>query len=179
MRASAFEFRYRFFVIALIFCAGFAWQWVGSDLPSSGEIAANALGQRSRFAVQMVFLLGALISAAAAFLRTWATAYLKGGVVHDMALHSEQLIADGPYRYVRNPLYLGLILLGIGMGVLAALPGFCILVLGLTLFSLRLIGREEQYSQHQRGEAGLARGLCAREYLVYAQQRGFCRAGRG
>jgi len=45
-----------------------------------------------------------------------AEAYLHSSVVHDSQLHSDRLVADGPYRRVRNPLYLGNILLAFGLG---------------------------------------------------------------
>ena len=52
----------------------------------------------------------------AGLLRTWAAAYLHSDVVHDLKLHSEKLVADGPYRFMRNPLYLGSLMLTIGIG---------------------------------------------------------------
>src|SRR5262249_49124499 len=58
------------------------------------------------FWLRMIFGCGALLVFLAAALRTWATAYLRAEVVHDASQHSEALVADGPYRYVRNPLYL-------------------------------------------------------------------------
>jgi protein-S-isoprenylcysteine O-methyltransferase Ste14 len=51
--------------------------------------------------------------------------------------------ADGPYRYLRNPLYLGAILIALGLGLTASRLGFGLLVGAITAFTLRLIGREE------------------------------------
>ncbi len=58
-------------------------------------------------------------------------------------LHTSRLVADGPYRYVRNPLYFGNILLAIGFGLMSSRIGFAILVLGMIFFDYRLILREE------------------------------------
>jgi protein-S-isoprenylcysteine O-methyltransferase Ste14 len=46
---------------------------------------------------------GALLVFLAAMIRTWGAAYLRTDVVHDTAQHSKALVADGPFRYVRNP----------------------------------------------------------------------------
>jgi phospholipid methyltransferase len=58
-------------------------------------------------------------------------------------MHTSRLVTDGPYRYVRNPLYFGNILLAIGFGLMASRIGFAILVLGIIAFDYRLILREE------------------------------------
>ena len=55
---------------------------------------------------RIVIVAGALLVFLAAGLRTWGAAYLRTEVVHDTAQHSEALVADGPFRYTRNPLYL-------------------------------------------------------------------------
>jgi hypothetical protein len=47
----------------------------------------------------------------AALSRTWASAYLKSDVVYASALKTAALVADGPYRHTRNPLYLGNVLM--------------------------------------------------------------------
>jgi len=85
----------------------------------------------------------AAAAVSAALLRTWAAAYLQSEVVHDSRLHAERLVADGPYRHVRNPLYLGGILMAIGFGLLASRVGSLVIVIGLTIFYYRLIRREE------------------------------------
>lgn len=45
-----------------------------------------------------------MLVGAAAEIRTWATAYLGSEIVFDLNLHTNRLVADGPYRYVGNPL---------------------------------------------------------------------------
>jgi hypothetical protein len=69
-----------------------------------------------------------------------ASAYLRADVVQDPNLHAEKVLADGPYRYVRNPLY---ILVAIGMGLLASRLEFAFIVLGMLVFCLWLIGLED------------------------------------
>jgi hypothetical protein len=64
--------------------------------------------------------------------------------VHDTAQHSEALVADGPFRYTRNPLYLATLLMAAGIGVLASRSGFVFLVLANWIFVYRLILREER-----------------------------------
>lgn len=77
-------------------------------------------------------------------MRTWGAAYLRSEVVHDSNLRNETLVADGPFRYVRNPLYFGNVLLAAGMGLFASRLGWLILALGMVVFVYRLIGREER-----------------------------------
>src|SRR5437762_991818 len=56
---------------------------------------------------RIVILAGAFLAFLSAGLRTWAAAYLRTYIVHDTSQHSDALIADGPFRYTRNPLYFG------------------------------------------------------------------------
>jgi protein-S-isoprenylcysteine O-methyltransferase Ste14 len=61
-------------------------------------------------------------------------------------------MADGPYRYVRNPLYLGLWFMVAALAFLMPPTGApCALVL-LTFFLLRLILSEEAFLSAQLGE---------------------------
>jgi len=159
LRATEFEFRYRFFIIAAVFFGGF-WCYavdhvnvsqmlVERFLPHTAETGALT----ERHLVQILLGMGALLTILAALIRTWAAAYLQSEVVHDSTLHAEGLVADGPYRHVRNPLYLGGVLFAIGFGMAASRLGFVVIVGGLTLFYYRLIAREESKLKETQGES--------------------------
>jgi len=79
---------------------------------------------RDRHVLQAIFAFGAVLTVLAALVRTWAAAYLRSEVIHDSKLHGEGLVADGPYRYVRNPLYLGSVLFAVGFAMGSQPPGF-------------------------------------------------------
>jgi protein-S-isoprenylcysteine O-methyltransferase Ste14 len=154
LQASEFEFRYRsplnFVHFAIAFLAYYVddinvvqavvWWFAGSD------------EERARTLSHLIFGLGALLVFLAALIRTWAAAYLGSHIVHDRNLRANAIVADGPFRYLRNPLYLGTFLLSVGLGLLTSRLGFVILVGGAIIRILRLIGREEAILQAEQGE---------------------------
>jgi protein-S-isoprenylcysteine O-methyltransferase Ste14 len=151
MRATEFEFRYRFWFIFLLFWAAFAAYAI--DPLNAGKALVRAFGAgEGSPAFRAVFFLAPLLIGLAALIRTWASAYLQSEKVHDPNLRTEGVVADGPYRYLRNPLYFGNLLLAVGMGLLMSRLGFAIVVLGHALFLLRLIGREESELLATQGE---------------------------
>jgi protein-S-isoprenylcysteine O-methyltransferase Ste14 len=158
MRATEFEFRHRFWIIGLIFNAAFFCyafdhtnvSWYLVRLISAGRIGPDF--SRGQLLLRLLYIFAGLVVGAAAALRTWASAYLKAEVVLDSGLHSETLVADGPYRYLRNPLYLGTILCAVGMGLLASRTGFLLLVSAIAVFMYRLMLREEAALLAQQGE---------------------------
>jgi protein-S-isoprenylcysteine O-methyltransferase Ste14 len=105
---------------------------------------------------RILIAVGALLVFLAAAIRTWGAAYLRTDVVHDTAQHSEALVADGPFRYVRNPLYFANLPMAAGIGVLASRSGFVLLVLANWIFVYRLIFREEKALQENQGGSYLA-----------------------
>ncbi len=155
MRASEFEFRRRgwfFFALFLLTFGSYALQPVNSAewlLRVTGRVAPPAWGGAGR----CIFALGALLIGLGAWLRTWGTAYLHKEVVRDKVVRADRLVADGPYRFVRNPLYLGNILLAIGFAPMAPPLGAVVLVGGMVFLVLRLIGREEAALLEKQGEA--------------------------
>jgi protein-S-isoprenylcysteine O-methyltransferase Ste14 len=165
MRATEIEFRARFWFIGGIFWLGFTCY--SFDHRTAGVALARLLWGRTfnpglpsgMRALHIVFAFAALLCVLCAVIRTWAAAYLHSAIVHDHALHSEKLVADGPFRYVRNPLYLGGVLLAAGMGLLASRLGWCVMTLGLLLFYYRLIFREEAALTASQGES--FRAYCA------------------
>jgi protein-S-isoprenylcysteine O-methyltransferase Ste14 len=147
MRATEFEFRHRFWIITACFVLAVVSGAVDHTLLANtlltwlSRATGRALTTVSGF--RALFGVAALIGIAGGLVRTWAAAYLRASVVHDSRLHSDVLVADGPYRHMRNPLYLGTFLLGVSIGFLLSRLGFVVLVVGLFVFTLRLIGREE------------------------------------
>ena len=72
-----------------------------------------------------------------------------------------RLVTDGPFRYTRNPGYLGLTMLYAGIAVLRnALWAILPLPLVLYVIQRQVIGREERYLERTFGE----------EYLAYKAQ---------
>lgn len=101
----------------------------------------------------ILLAVGTAFTALAALIRTWAGAYLHSSIIHDAGLHGEQLVADGPYRHLRNPLYLGNMFLAVGVGFLASRSGFVVIVLGMLLIVYRLLLREEPTLLASQGES--------------------------
>ena len=160
MRATDFEFRYRFWIIGAIIWCGFGLYVFDHTNVAVAMAAplARWTGWREELLVRGLFAFGALLTVMAALIRTWACSILRTEIVHAGAVHSERLVADGPYRHVRNPLYLGTTLLTLGMGLMASRAGYAFLVLGVLIFDLRLIGREE-------AELSESQGASYRDYL--------------
>jgi protein-S-isoprenylcysteine O-methyltransferase Ste14 len=166
MRASEFEFRHRFWFIAgSFFLAFFAYNLDHRNLAvemlrvaHGGGFDAESPGGRNE--VRLVFACGAGLVVLAAWLRTWATAYLTSDVVHDSELRQDALVADGPYRFVRNPLYLGLFVMALGMALFNSRLGAAFLLATLGVFGMRLIGLEEERLLVSSGEG--YRAYCAR-----------------
>jgi protein-S-isoprenylcysteine O-methyltransferase Ste14 len=102
---------------------------------------------------RLVIAIGALLVFLGATIRTWGAAYLRTDVVHDKAQHSETLVADGPFRYTRNPLYFASLPMAAGIGILASRAGFVFLVLANWIFVYRLIFREEEALHKTQGES--------------------------
>jgi len=139
----------------VIYFAGFALSaldhisfitWLRQLLGIPGNSAQAIMFART------VIVIGAALVFAAAALRTWGAAYLRTSIVHDTNQHSEAVVADGPFRYTRNPLYLASVLMATGIRVLASRTGFVLIVLGNWIFVYRLIVREEEALLGSQGD---------------------------
>ena len=154
--ASDFEFKHRFWIIGAIYWMSFSLYSI--DHQNSGHVLAQWLANlrgasNSPLDHRLVFAAAALLAAIASLIRTWGTAYLQPEVMVSGCVQTSRLVADGPYRFVRNPLYLGNILLALGMGLMASRLGLAVLALGNTVFVYRLIFREEAALQAVQGES--------------------------
>jgi protein-S-isoprenylcysteine O-methyltransferase Ste14 len=111
-------------------------------------------------AFDLVLVLGILFAGTGAWLRTWGSAYLGADVMRDTRLRGETVVADGPYRYMRNPLYVGAWVHTLALALLMPASGAVFTVAAVVLFELRLILGEEAFLRSELGEAYAA--YCAR-----------------
>lgn len=161
MRATKFEFEQRFWIIAAIYALGFwlsAFDPIGVTTVLRNLVAPSIPPGSAQATIfkQIVIMAGALLVLLTAALRTWGAAYLSTSVVHDTGQHSETLVADGPFRYTRNPLYFANLPMAAGIGVMASRLGWIFLVAANWLFVYRLILREEEALRKSQGESYLA-----------------------
>ena len=103
-------------------------------------------------ATPIVIVFGALIALAGAVLRVWGTAYLGYSTVHHGEMQAGAVMADGPYRYLRNPLYLGGWCMMLAIALLMPPSGALFSIVLLTIFFLRLILGEEAFLGKQLGQ---------------------------
>ena len=92
----------------------------------------------------LLLWVAAALALAAYIVRAWGTAYLHWTIVQAPDAHVDRLIVAGPFRYVRNPLYDGNLLLALGMGLVATPLGFAILMVGNVAVVVLLAGEERR-----------------------------------
>ncbi len=160
MRATKLEFRLRLVIIALILALGFWSPWIEAvhlgrriALLEWLALGLSRLGLlRFTVASPAVILAGAAIAALAVILRVWGTAYMGHGIVAHAEMQAGRIMADGPYRFARNPLYLGTWFMTIAMAFVMPPTGALFAVLLVGFFLLRLILGEEVFLASQLGE---------------------------
>ena len=164
MKATKWEYRFRFLLHGLIYATGLiapwdllagsnrswdtirTWQFVAAYLNRGGLLGFSA-------ATIAVLVAGVVLTTLGALVRTWGAAYLGAGVVHHGGMVSSTVVAAGPYRFVRNPLYLGTVLHTLGLCLLMPPTGAVFAVVATVVLQLRLIGAEEPFLRHELGES--------------------------
>ncbi len=158
MKAEQLAFRFRVFIFVFLYLIGFLPPWeFRSGHQSTLWLAASTLlalsGWISLAAATVAVTLVSLASLVlGAILRVWGTAYLGSGVMRGAAMQSEDFVAAGPYRYVRNPLYLGSWLLALGVSVLMPPSGAAFFLVAFSVFVLLLIRAEERFLSTKQGD---------------------------
>ncbi len=162
LRATALEYRYRYLVHGLVYTLGLAAPWHSPiwgclQNGSTWFLASNSSAKPSyqNFAVDWnLILIGILIFAVAgAALRVWGAAYLGANTVHRGAMEGDRMIATGPYRYTRNPLYLGTLLNTVAVCMLMRPEAAVLTFILILIIQFRLIAREEPYLLDSLGGA--------------------------
>lgn len=160
MGATAIEFRLRMLINAVIVVLGLWAPWIGEwgvgRRISLLEWLALELS-RTRLlsftlATPLVIVLAALLAAIGMILRIWGSAYLSPATVINPEMLARGVMADGPYRYVRNPLYLGVWFMIAAMSFIMPVTGAPVTMILLTIFLTRLILCEEAFLASRLGE---------------------------
>jgi protein-S-isoprenylcysteine O-methyltransferase Ste14 len=160
MGATRIEFRLRMAIMAILITLGYWAPWIkgwgiGTRIPlmmglalvfsRSGLLSFSA-------AMRLVIVLAALIAAKGVVFRLWGSAYLGPATVLHHQMKAGALIAEGPYRYVRNPLYIGLWSMVAAMAFLMPTTGAIFILIAVPLFLLRLTLGEEAFLKGEFGQ---------------------------
>jgi protein-S-isoprenylcysteine O-methyltransferase Ste14 len=89
---------------------------------------------------------GLIVSSAGEFIRLWGVSWAGSETRTTGTVGGVFLVISGPFAYVRNPLYLGNILMYLGLGIMsyALFPYLQIIALVFFIFQYHLIVKEEE-----------------------------------
>lgn len=155
-RATPLEFRLRAVTLCLAYAIGFYVGRLVQDAltPGASEPTFVRLGAAWGPAGVAFFAWLAVAFAIGAWLvRWWGSSYHSAGVVMSGDVVTDALTTAGPYRFVRNPLYFGNMLLAISIGSLGPPPAFVLVVALNLVVAYRLIHIEERFLRSEHGEA--------------------------
>jgi protein-S-isoprenylcysteine O-methyltransferase Ste14 len=165
MQATGFEYRFRFIIHAVIYILGFTAPWLFipalADVPgfatkSTWLIVSSAISKQGWLAFGaatiVLLALALLFTALGAWLRVWGSAYVGSSIVKSPTMHGTAMLADGPFRRTRNPLYLGTLLHTIGVSILMPPSGAIFAVGLLWIFQVRLALAEEPFLTTRFGQ---------------------------
>jgi protein-S-isoprenylcysteine O-methyltransferase Ste14 len=131
-------------VFSLIYFTGFLGGWLATGVH---RFVPAFAGNAWLLAVAAVFTVACLA------VRAWGASYLTAATVWNANAKTDKLVVAGPFRYTRNPLYLGNAFLAIGFGLLAPVPGAIFIVIANALFITALIRHEEILLLRRYGDA--------------------------
>lgn len=158
--ATRFEYRFRYVLHGLIFALGFTAPWErGWTQVGQHTVWLRLASYLSRHGMDFmastnaVLALACLFAVSAAALRVWAAAYMGASVVHREHMAADRVVADGPYRYLRNPLYLGTVLYTLALASLMHPSGAAVTVILIVVLQLRLMVSEEKFLKETLGPA--------------------------
>ena len=148
-----FHFEARMFIsmnIVLVVCLLFA----GADTTSDPLFAAVGwiTGLAHSQVVTLAYLTAALAMLIGTILRMWAGSQLNSDRVMSFPVQADRLITSGPYRIVRNPIYLADLIAISGAGIPLGLPGLLLPILFILHYSV-LIRYEERFLREKHSEA--------------------------
>lgn len=157
--ATEFEYRHRYMLHGLIYALGFTapWErgWTNIGTGTLGGLTAKWMWQHNwagvAAATNLILVVTIFFAVLGAWVRWWAAAYLGASTVQRGSMVGERVMADGPYRFVRNPLYLGTVLNTLALVTLMRPAGAALTVVLIVVFQLRLIALEEPFLRKTLG----------------------------
>lgn len=143
-------FKYRLLLFPAIFIIGFG-AFSGPSLTTYLFILYRLpIIQLKEFVIAC-----SLVGIAGFFIRVWGSGYLGASIVHAQEIHSEALITSGPYAYMRNPLYFGIMLMIVGFLPVLTPYGFVFIITTSWALIYLLIRNEETAMISAHGRAYL------------------------
>jgi len=142
-------FRKRFLLFGAVYGVAFFFGNLITPLAGlSREPAFLSLGNSSFYAlIPIAFAIGGYA------VRVWASSYLAASIVWQQDIQLGELRVSGPYRFTRNPLYLGNFLQAIGIGLLGPWLVTGMLVVLMIAYQLLIISVEERFLEERNGAA--------------------------
>jgi protein-S-isoprenylcysteine O-methyltransferase Ste14 len=129
------------------------WLWPVPILPGDADPIVRIVG-------------GALALAGIALMLLAVAAFRRAGTSPNPTVATSALTFDGPYRFTRNPMYLGMALLLAGLaGIGNALWPLLAVVPVVAIIQTQVIAREERYLETKFGEAYRAYRSRVRRWL--------------
>jgi protein-S-isoprenylcysteine O-methyltransferase Ste14 len=129
------------------------WLWPVPILPGDADPIVRIVG-------------GALALAGIALMLLAVAAFRRAGTSPNPTVATSALTFDGPYRFTRNPMYLGMALLLAGLaGIGNALWPLLAVVPVVAIIQTQVIAREERYLETKFGETYRAYRARVRRWL--------------
>lgn len=120
-------------------------EWLALEVSRAGLLPFT-------LATPVVIGVASLLALGGAVLRVSGTAYLGASTVLHAEMQGHRTVASGPYRFVRNPLYLGNLFMMAAMGFVMPPTGAVFMLVVVSVFLFRLILAEEAHLAAQMGE---------------------------
>jgi protein-S-isoprenylcysteine O-methyltransferase Ste14 len=157
MTPSEVVFRLRVPIFVLLYLLGFWAPWNLHGSHGTLWLAASTMIGRTGWIglgpATLLVTIAALASLClGTLLRLSGTAYLGSAVMSGLTMRGDDVVAAGPYRYIRNPLYVGAWLLALGVSVLMPPDGAAFFMLAFSAFTLILVRAEERFLTARQGD---------------------------
>lgn len=125
------------------------WRLLGQH----ATVAQLIVGTWGETGAKVTVLTSLLLASSGVALRIWGSSYLHATTVWAADSTSQRLVISGPFRFVRNPLYLGNVLFMAAFTPLSTPPGALLLLFTVVTLSMALARYEENYLRMTFGVA--------------------------